>query len=181
MHDFDYRGNTRGAYQAVARQFGVTAAFDTDLADRAIRFNVPPMDFETAMRVLGQQTNTFWRSIDSSTFFVAADTADKRRDFDPEVQEIIPLPESETNDEMTETSRAVRDIVGLRRTELNVQEHTMTVRDTLQNVALAKAMVEEMEKPNGEALLDIDIFEVDSQLARQHGRYAAGIGNRIHA
>ena len=169
LHDFDYRGTTRGAYEEVARQFGVTAAFDTDLPDRSIRFTVPAMDFETALRVLGEQTTTFWRSVDSTTFFVAADTADKRRTYDPVVEEIIPLPNSETNDEMTETSRVVRDIVGLRRTTLNLESHTMTVRDTLENVALAKALVQEIEKPQGEALLDIDILEVDSQLARNIG------------
>jgi hypothetical protein len=169
VHDFDFRGTTRGAYEEVARQFGLTAAFDGDLQDRTIRFNVPAMDFETTMRVLGEETNTFWRSVDSKTFFVAADTADKRRNYDPEVEEIIPLPDSETTDEMTETSRVVRDIVGLRRTTLNLESHTMTVRDTLQNVALAKALVEEIEKPQGEALLDIDILEVDSQMARSIG------------
>lgn len=169
LHSFDYRGNTRGAYEEVARQFGVTAAFDADLNDRAIRFNVPSMDFETAMRVLGEQTNTFWRSVDSTTFFVAADTPDKRRTFEPEVQQVILLPESETNDEMTETSRVVRDIVGLRRSDLDLQARTLTVRDTLENVALAKALVAEIEKPRGEAMLDIDILEVDRQLARTMG------------
>ena len=169
VHDFDFRGTTRGAYEEVARQFGLTAAFDGDLQDRTIRFNVPAMDFETTMRVLGEETSTFFRSVDSKTFFVAADTVDKRRNYDPEVEEIIPLPDSETTDEMTETSRVVRDIVGLRRTTLNLESHTMTVRDTLANVALAKALVEEIEKPQGEALLDIDILEVDSQLARSIG------------
>ena len=166
---FNHRGTTRSAYEELARQFGVRASFDVDLADRAIRFIAPDVDFETAMRVLGQQTVTFWRSLDSRTFFVTPDTPDKRRNYDPIVEQTILLPASQTNDEMTETFRMVREIVGLRRSELNLRTHTLTVRDTLANVALAKALVEEIEQSHGEALLDIDILEVDRQLARNMG------------
>ena len=45
MHDFDYQGTTRGAYEEIARQFGVTAAFDEELVDRQIRFRVTERGF----------------------------------------------------------------------------------------------------------------------------------------
>ena len=160
-HDFDYRGTTRGAYEEVARQFGLTASFDGDLTDRQLRFRGDQLDFEDAMRVLGEQSNTFWRPVDTRTFFVAADTTGKRRDYDLEVKKTILLPESETNDEMTETSRVIRDIVGLRRTDLDLNSRTLTIRDTAQNVALADALVKELQAPHGEFLLDIDLLEVD--------------------
>ena len=89
--------------------------------------------------VLGEH-DRFWRAIDSRMFFVAADTLQKRKDYAPEVKLTIELPASETNDEMTETMRVVRDIVGIVRTDLDPATHTLTVRDTLDNVALAKAL-----------------------------------------
>ncbi len=76
----------------MARQFGVTAAFDPELQDRQIRFRVSDVDFDTAMRLLSEQTGTFWFAVDSRTFFVAADTANKRRDYDPEIKKTILLP-----------------------------------------------------------------------------------------
>ena len=167
--DFHFEGATRGAYEAIAQQFGLTAAFDGDLADRQIRFRVTGVDFETAMRILGEQTGTFFRSVDSRMFFVAADTAQKRKDYAPEVKLTIPLPGSETNDEMTETMRMVRDIVGVVRTDLDTATHTLTVRDTLENVALAEALVKNIEQPRGELILDIDILEVDRQAAETLG------------
>ncbi len=167
--DFTYQGATRGAYQEIARQFGLTAAFDGDLTDRQIRFRVTGVDFATAMRVLGEQTGTFFRPVDSRTFFVAADTLQKRKDYAPEVKLTIPLSSSETTDEMTETMRMVRDIVGVVRTDLDTATHTITVRDTLENVALAEALVKEIEQPRGELILDIDILEVDRQAAETLG------------
>ena len=169
VRSFDYRGTTRGAYEEIARQFGLVAAFDAELVDRQIQFRVADLDFTTALRVLGEETGTFWRTVNSGTFFVAADTPAKRGEYDPEVKKTIELPASETNDEMTETTRLVREIVGVRRSDLDMKSHTLTVRDTAQNVALAEALVKEVEQPHGEALLDIDILEVDRTLARSMG------------
>ena len=159
--DFNFEGPTRGAYEEVARQFGVTAAFDPELQDRQIRFRVSGVDFDTAMRLLGEETNTFWFAVDSKTFFVAADTLAKRRDYDPEIKKTILLPASETNDEMTEAMRMVRDIVGLRRTELDVKTHSITVRDTPQNVALTEAILKDVQQTPGEFLLEVDLLEMD--------------------
>ena len=167
--DFNFEGGTRGAYQEIARQFGVTAAFDPELQDRQIRFRVSGVDFDTAMRLLGEQTSTFWFAVDSKTFFVAADTVAKRRDYDPEIKKTILLPASETNDEMTEAMRMVRDIVGLRRTELDVKTHSITLRDTPQNVALAQAILKDVQQTPGEFLLEVDLLEMDRNAEQNLG------------
>src|SRR5690242_3337413 len=166
---FDFTGTTHAAYDEIARQFGVTAAFDPELQDRQIRFRVSDVDFDTAMRLLSEQSNTFWFAVDSRTFFVAADTANKRRDYDPEIKKTILLPAAETNDEMTEAMRAVRDIVGLRRTELDLKTHSITVRDTPANVALAEAILQDVQQPPGEFLLEVDLLEMDRKAALDLG------------
>ena len=167
--NFDYNGGAHGAYEEVARQFGLTAAFDPELQDRQIRFRVSDVDFETAMRLLSEQTSTFWFAVDTKTFFVAADTAAKRRDYDPEIKKTILLPAAETNDEMTEAMRMVRDIVGLRRTELDLKTHSITVRDTPANIALAEAILKDVQQTPGEFLLEVDLLEVDRNAALDLG------------
>ena len=167
--NFDYNGATHGAYEEVARLFGVTAAFDPELQDRQIRFRVSDVDFDTAMRLLSEQTATFWFAVDARTFFVAADNANKRRDYDPEIKKTILLPAAETNDEMTEAMRMVRDIVGLRRTELDLKTHSITVRDTPANVALAEAILKDVQQTPGEFLLEVDLLEVDRNAALNLG------------
>lgn len=167
--NFDYNGGTHGAYEEAARQFGLTAAFDPELQDRQIRFRVSDVDFDATMRLLSEQTNTFWIPVDAKTFFVAADTAAKRRDYDPEIKKIILLPAAETNDEMTEAMRMVRDIVGLRRTELDLKTHSITVRDTPSNVALAEAILKDVQQTAGEFLLEVDLLEVDRNAALDLG------------
>jgi Flp pilus assembly secretin CpaC len=166
---FDYRSNTQGAYEEVARQFGVRAAFDVDLHPRPVRLRVTDVDFETAMRVLGDMTNTFWRPLTSRMFFVAPDTPQKRRDYDATVVRTILLPESVRPDNMTEMLRLVREIVGITRADLDTNSRTITLRDSPRNVALAEKLLSELEQTPGELILEIEILEVNRDVAHNLG------------
>ena len=93
---FDYRGTIRGAYEEIGKQFGVKMVFDGDLPDRAIRFQVPELDFDTAVMVLSRQTKTFTRVVDAHTMFVTEDSPQKERDYALEVEKELVLPASVT-------------------------------------------------------------------------------------
>jgi Flp pilus assembly secretin CpaC len=167
--DFDYRGTTRSAYEELGRQFGVTMAFDGDLSDRSVRFRAPHVDFETALLVLSRQTRTFTRVVDDHTLFVTDDSAQKVRDYAPEIETTLVLPASVTTDEMNETVRMIREMTGITRTQLNTAARTLTVRSTEQNVALAAALLEQIEQPHGEMMLEIEILRVDREAAHKLG------------
>ncbi len=167
--DFNHRGDTRSAYQEVASQFGIIASFDEDLPARPTRLRVNGVDFATAMTVLGQQTNTFWRPLDERTFFVAENNALKRHEYAPEVIRTIVLPDAATPERMTEIARLVREIAGVTHTDLDARTHTLTLRDTPENVALAVSLVHELEQAPAEFMLEIEILEVNRDMARQLG------------
>jgi Flp pilus assembly secretin CpaC len=166
---FDFSGQTRGAYQQIAQQFGLVAQFDPDLVDRPVRLRLDPVDFATAMKVLGAATHTFWRPMDARTFFVADDSASKRRDFAPEIERAFVLPDSVTPEDMNETVRLIREIGGINRATLDTGSRRLTIRDTPAHVALAAALLNEIEQPRGELMLEIEILEVDHSLTRQLG------------
>ena len=166
---FDYRGDTRGAFEEVAKQFGVTAGFDPDLRPKQVRFRISDVSFETAMRILAQQTGTFWFATDPRAFFVADDTTGKRREMEPSVVRTVTLGGLATPDQMTEITRLVRDISGLNRTQLDTRLRTLTLRGSPQAVALAARLVAELEQALGELMLEIDILEIDRDAARRLG------------
>ncbi len=147
----------------------MTIIFDGDLPDRAVRFQAPKVDFETAVMVLSRQTRTFTRVADEHTLFVTDDTAAKERDYAPEIEKTIILPASVTSDEMNETVRMIREMTGISRTQVNTASHSLTVRSTEQNVALAEAILQQIEQPHGELMLEIDILEVNRDTAHQLG------------
>jgi Flp pilus assembly secretin CpaC len=168
-HSFDFRGDTRSAYEEVARQFGVQASFDVDLQPRPIHLRIENVDFPTVMRVLGGMTTTFWRPLTTRLFFVAADTPEKRRAYDLSVLRTIRLPAAESNDDMTEDVRIVREIAGINRAEVDLGNHTITMRASPQAVSVAAQLLDQLEQPRGQVVLEMEILEVDRNAATQLG------------
>ncbi len=166
---FNFRGDTATAYEEVARQFGVYASFDVDLQSKPVHLRIENVDFETAMRVLGDMTGSFWRPLTSGLFFVAADTPEKRRAYDLSIVRMVQLPESDSTDEMTQEVRTVREIAGITRAELNLASRTITMRASPQAISVAAQLLDQLEQPRGEVVLEMEILEVDRNAATQLG------------
>ena len=166
---FDLKGSTQQVYQEVAKQFGVKVSFDVDLRTRTVRLRLADVTFQTAMKVLGPMTGTFWKPLGKNLFFVADDNPQKRRDYDTSVVRTIILPASSTPEDATEMLRVVRDVTGITRTQLDSRNHTITLRANPQAVALATTLIEDLEKPRGQLILDVDILEIDRDNARNLG------------
>jgi tetratricopeptide (TPR) repeat protein len=159
--NLDLRGETRAVYEELAARFGIKASFDPDVMGRQVHLRVEDVDFDTAMTLLTTQTGTFWRALNPTLVFVAPDTPEKRKEYQPEAQQVFPLPAAVAPDEMTELLRVLRDITGATHIELDTRSRTITMRDTPAHLAIADQLLHEVEKARGEVLLDIELLEVD--------------------
>ncbi|HKW88333.1 MAG TPA: FG-GAP-like repeat-containing protein [Candidatus Acidoferrales bacterium] len=164
-----FNGDTVGAYEEVARHFGVDASFDVDLVPRPVRLDLENVDFMSAMQALGDMTGTFWRPLTQRLFFVTSDTAEKRRQYDVSVVRTAQLPASVTQSEMTDILRVVRTIAGIDRADLNAGAREITLRATPQAVSVASQLLDQLEQPQGEMVLEMEVLEVDRNAARQIG------------
>jgi hypothetical protein len=167
--NFQLRGDTQAAYEEIARKFGVDVAFDVDLRLRQVRIDANDLDFATVMRILGEQTHTFWRPLTKHLFFVADDTTQKRKDYDVSIVRTILFSATETPEQMTEISHLVRDIAGITRIQLDTRSRTLTMRASPQAIAVASGVIDDLDQPVGELVLEIEILEVDRNYARQLG------------
>ncbi len=164
-----HRGNTHGAFEDLAGQFGLSVTLDADLAAKQMTIRLSDTDFFTALEVLCRQTNTFWRALGEKSLLVAANTPQKRREYAPVVVRTVLLPGSPSPERMTETLRAVREITGITRTQLDTRSRTITLRDTPEAVAVALDLIQEIESARGEMMLEIEILEFDRQRAQRLG------------
>ncbi|MGH9737908.1 MAG: FG-GAP-like repeat-containing protein [Candidatus Acidiferrales bacterium] len=167
--NFDYRGDTKGAYEELARKFAVEVAFDEDMISRQVRIQVTGVDFFTAARLLGDATGTFWRPLTPHLFFVTDNTPQKRRDYEPSLVRTVLLPAAETPDDMTEMFRVVREIAGVTRSSLNSGSRTITLRADPQAIAVASKLIRDLEQPASEMVLEFEVLEVDRSYARDLG------------
>jgi type II secretory pathway component GspD/PulD (secretin) len=167
--NFNLRGSTQAAYEEIARRFGVQVAFDVDLRSRPVRLEANDLDFPTVMRVLGEETHTFWRPLTKDLFFVADDSTQKRKEYDVSIVRTVLFSASETKEQMTEISHLVRDVAGITRSQLDTQSRTLTMRASPQAIAVASGVIEDLEQPVAELVLEIEILEMDRTYARQLG------------
>ncbi len=166
---FDLRGDTQAAYQQVAQSFGLKVLFDADLPSRQVRLRVSEVDFSTAIAILASQTRTFLRPLRADTFFVAADTQAKRREYELRVEQTFPLPASVGPEEMTELLRVLRDITGTTHITLDPRSRIVTINDAPRIVALAGDLIRQLEQAPGELMLDIELLEVNRSEALKLG------------
>jgi type II secretory pathway component GspD/PulD (secretin) len=166
---FNLRTDLRSAYEQVAAAYGIKAAFDPDLPARNVHLKLEDVNFETAMTVLTLETGTFWRPLNSKLIFIAADTQEKRKAYDMEIEEVFTLPSSVDSTEITELVRALRELTGAQHIQQSLPTRTLTIRDTVPRVKLAGAIIHQVEQSRGEVLLEIQLLDVDRNNALKLG------------
>src|ERR1700687_3063564 len=168
-HTFDFHGDTRSAYDQVARAFGVEAVFDPDVVSRQVRMQLDNVDFNTALSILGSTTGTFWTPLNATLLFVAPDTLEKRRQLGLQAEQTFRLPSSASPEEMTELLRMLREITGVTHIDLDTSSHSITMRDSPQQLTLAAELIPQVDRARGEVMLEIELLEVDRNKAQQLG------------
>ena len=167
--NINLRGDTRAVYEQVGQLFGIKVTFDPDLPARPLRLRLDDVDFETTLKVLSTDTNTFFRPLTSTLLFVAQDNAEKRRQYAVQAEQTFALPAAVSTEEMTEVVRVLREMTGATRVALDAKNRSISIRDTPERLALAGELIAQAEKARGELLLEIEILEVDRNKARTLG------------
>jgi type II secretory pathway component GspD/PulD (secretin) len=166
---FHVQTDLRGAYDQVAAAFGIKVSFDPDMPTRNVKLRLDNVDFDTAMKVLATQTGTFWIALEPKLIFAAADTVEKRRQFDPVIEQTFMLPASTNSTDMAEVVRVVRELTGAQHIQQSASAHSLTIRDTVAHVQLAGEIIKDLERAPGEVILEIDLLEVDRNAASKLG------------
>jgi Flp pilus assembly secretin CpaC len=167
--NLNLRGDTKTVYEQLAGLFGVKATFDPDITVRNVRLRVDDVDFYTGMSLLGTQSATFWRPVNSTLMFVAPDTPEKRRQYGLQAEQTFPLAAAVGPEDVTEMLRVLRDITGATRIDLDSRSRTITMRDTPERLALAGELIQQLDRARGEVMLEIEFLAVDRNKARALG------------
>ena len=167
--NLDLRGDTKTVYEQLAAIFGLRVTFDADLIVRNVRLNVENVDFQNAIKILAAETDTFWRPVNATLMFVAEDTPEKRRQYDLQAEQTFPLSSAISSEDATEVLRILREITASPHMDLDTRIHSITMRDTPERLALAGALIQQIERARGELMLEIELLEVDRNTARKLG------------
>ena len=166
--DFHYRGESRALLTQVASTFGVHATLDDSVASRPVRFDLGGADFYTAMQAAGAVTKTFWTPLDGRQILIVSESAENHRAFDRMSMRTFYVPAS-ANQDLTDTNNLLRNLFDIRFITPQPAQSTLVVRAPQNVLEAATKVIEGLNDPRPQVLLDIRVYEISHNLTRNMG------------
>ena len=162
--------DTKEIYQAIGKMAGLNVIFDPDYTSRRIQMDVTNVPLGDALRILGTQANTFYKPVTSNTIFVAANTPNKRQDLSTMAVQTFYLSNAATQADQNELLTALRNVL-----ETNVKvflvpsQNAIVMRATPDQLLLTQELLNNLDRPHSEVVVDVAVLEVNRDHARNLG------------
>lgn len=167
---FDLNTNEQFILEQVASAYGVHAIWDHDLQNRPnIRFRLERADFHAAMEALTAATDTFVFPVNSHTVFFAADTDQKRAQFEPTISLTVQLPDAVDQKDLTEVANAARGVLGLRTLGFDMATRTIVIHDRASRARLAQSLLEALLLPRAQVSMEVEMMTLDTDRNLHYG------------
>jgi general secretion pathway protein D len=136
---------------------------------------------DQALDYLAIQTKSFWKPLSPNTIFVTNDNVTKRRDYEDYVVKVFYIKNATTVQELQEISTTVRSVTEIRRAFTYNAQWAILLRGTADQIALAEKLIQDLDKPKAEVVVDVLVMEANRARVRDlastftTGNGAAGI------
>jgi len=157
-------------YETVAKIAGINIVWDPDFQNpskNSLNVDLDNTTLEQALDDIALQTKSFWKPLSANTIFVTNDTQTKHHDFDDQVTQIFYLSNINVPQQIQEIVNVVRSVTELQRITAFNAQNAIVVRGEADKVALAEAVIHDLDKPAPEVQVDIMVLETDSVFDRQ--------------
>ena len=168
--DFDLRGTSQALFEQVAHAFGLETVFDGDYqAGAVIHFQVDQVDWRLALNMLESATSSFVIPLSDRLFLVAKDSEQKRRQVEPTMAIVIPVPQATTAQDLTEIVQAVRQLFTLEHVAMDTPHNLLVLRDRASRVIPAGKVIQELLYHRPQVEIEVQLLEVDRTLMLEYG------------
>ncbi len=168
----------RVLFETLAKMAGINVMFDPDFISQNSGKNFP-VDFqnttlEEALDYLGILTKAYWKPISANAIYITLDNPQKRRDYEDYILKVFYLQHALEPQELNEIANAVRVVGECRKVVPYPAQMALMVRCTADQVALVGKIINDMDKPRSEVVLDVFVLEANRTRTRS---LAAAIAN----
>jgi general secretion pathway protein D len=161
--------DSRVIFDTVAKLAGLTVIFDPDFTSRRIPVELTNVTMEQALDIVALEAKAFWKPVTNDIIFVAPDQAQKRRDYEEEIVRTIYLKNTILPQDLTEIINALRQLLDLRRLQQINSQNAIIVRDTPDKVMLAQKIIDDIDKPKSEVVIQFSVLQARRDRIRDLG------------
>ena len=169
LHDFHYRGDSRGLLTAVAASYGLSVVFEDSFPSRHVRFDLDQADFATAIQAAAAVTKGLIVPLEETVLFAAPDNPDNHRLYDRMGMRVFYIPVAEPFRTLNEFMTSLRTMFEFRFISLNAFASSITVRGPLGTLEAATRFIDQINSQRPDVLIDVQLFEVSHTLAKNIG------------
>ena len=156
-------------FDTVAKLAGLTVIFDPDFTSRRISTELTNVTIEQALDIVSLEAKAFWKPVTNNIIFVAPDQAQKRRDYEEEIVRTIYLKNTILPQDITEIVNGLRQLLDLRRVQQFNAQNAIIVRDTPDKVMLAEKIIQDIDKPKSEVVVQFAVMQARRDRMRDLG------------
>ncbi|HKT89269.1 MAG TPA: cohesin domain-containing protein [Candidatus Sulfotelmatobacter sp.] len=156
-------------YRTIGQLAGVNVLFDPDYTPRVISVDLNGVTLQQALEITALESKTFWRPVTSNTIFVATDNPAKRKELEQSVLKTFYLSNLSQPTELQDVVNAIRAVLDVQRVQQLLSQNALVVRGTPDQIALAEKLVDDLDKPRPEVLVDIAVMQVSRDRAKTLG------------
>ena len=153
--------NIRVMYETLGKLTGINVVFDPEMQQPSKNFSVDLTNtsLEDALEHLSTLTKMYWKPLNANTIFLTNDNVTKRRDYEENVVKVFYLQNTTSVQELNEISVAIRSVTEIRRLFTYNAQNAILARGTVDQVALVEKLLQDLDKPKAEVLVDVIVIE----------------------
>ena len=154
-------GTTSDAvYKTIAKIAGINVLLDPDYKPQKVNFELQDVSLREALEMIAMQTRTFWRPVSANTIMVAADTGTKRKELEQNVMKTFYLRNAGTPADLNQAAGTLKAILDINKIQVTPELRSLTIRGTPDQMVLAQKLLDDIDKPKAEVIIDVVVMEV---------------------
>ncbi len=156
-------------FETIGKLAGINVLMDPEYQDKKMSVELTNLTLFEALDYVSLLAKAFWKPISHNAIFVTNDNTNKRRDYEEEVVKTFYLTNVATPQEMQEIMTAIRGLTDLRRMFPVNSMNALVIRGPEAKVALAEKVINDVDKPRAEVLIDVLVIETSKSKTREMG------------
>jgi general secretion pathway protein D len=161
--------DTKVIFETIGKLAGINVLMDPEYQDKKMSVELTNLTLYDALDYVSLLAKAFWKPISHNAIFVTNDNQNKRRDYEEEVVKTFYLTNVATPQEMQEIMTAIRGLTDLRRMFPVNSMNALVIRGSEAKMALAEKVINDVDKPRAEVLIDVLVIETSKTNTRELG------------
>lgn len=162
--------DTKEIYQAIGKAAGLNVLFDPDYQSKRIPVDLNRVSLGDALRIVGLVSGTFYKPVTSDTVFIAQNLPNKHSDLDDLAVQTFFLSNVSQPNDGNEMQTAVRNVLPPTAHVFFVaSQNALIVRATTDQLLLVQKLLNDLDRPKSEVVVDVAILEVNKDHVRNLG------------